>query len=684
MPQESIPQAIMPVSAVEQVSVLFYGRPIVAARLPGGQIVVSVRAMCDALQLDRSSQVRRIREDQALAAQLVPVRIDTPGGAHVAEMLSLDAISHWMAGIQATRLSLEKRATIATFTHEAAAVLATQFSQLRQTREARLVSPPEGATDAADPVFSRPPRIPSLQAPSAQEASAPMGVSTIAVLSPTTATNVKTAGQGIAAAIRMRLPTAGGVRGPAQRDDRDDRNSVAGVTTTTIDATRDGAAKECPDGADGTSARGWTSAWVWVHSWLARLGLRPGWRPTAGRTRGRSRRRRWLMSAVTALLLVTTIAMSQLNGAFGAWLADVMRAVLGPQATAQIETWFLDVQDAVHQVQYHLSGQPAAAPWTSSNTSSSSAPSAHMPLTPIAPLITPALPGEGVWTTDGLPPPVSGQPALAAKAFVRPDPSRPYAVATLLQFDLHFLSLHLVAGKTEPGGPLGHYGTGAIPAADQQGDALVAAFNGGFKYADGHYGLMAQGAVYVPPQTGAATIAMTTTGQVLLDAWGRDPRLSDTSRNLVAYRQNAALLIDHGQLNPLTSDGAAWGGVWLNKAATWRSGLGLTDHGALLYAGGDSLTAATLGRALQAAGAVMAMQTDINPRWVRAFLYHRTASGTLQITKLHPGMQGSGDEYLQGTERDFFYLTRTDTAAPTSTAVPSNGHIATPTAPPRR
>jgi hypothetical protein len=55
----------------------------------------------------------------------------------------------------------------------------------------------------------------------------------------------------------------------------------------------------------------------------------------------------------------------------------------------------------------------------------------------------------------------------------------------------------------------------------------------------------------------------------------------------------------------------------------------------------------------------MAMQTDINPFWVRAFLYNRDSHGVLNITMLNPGMQGSGNDYLNGTERDFFYLTRT-------------------------
>ncbi len=387
----------------------------------------------------------------------------------------------------------------------------------------------------------------------------------------------------------------------------------------------------------------------------------PWSRPILPLSRRQRRGRRLLIGGLSTVLVIAVLA-TQLNGPFGAWLADELRALLGPQATAQIESWYLGVQDRIHQAQYQVSGQPPAAPWSGPDSSGDDLvrlklPKA-MPLPAITPLIRPALPGEGVWTTDGLPPPGPGQPLIVAKTFLRPDPARPYAIVTLLQFDMRYLSLRIVAGKTEPGGPLGHNGPGAIPAADQQGDALFAAFNGGFKYSDGHYGLMANGVVYVPPQPNAATIAITAKGQITLGAWGRDPGLTASNASLVAWRQNASLMIDHGQLNPLTNDGAAWGGVYLNKAYTWRSGLGTTDHGTLLYGAGDSLSAATLGQAMRAAGAYMAMQTDINPVWVRAFLYQRSADGQLQIAKLHPGMQGTGKEYLQGTERDFFYITR--------------------------
>ena len=393
-----------------------------------------------------------------------------------------------------------------------------------------------------------------------------------------------------------------------------------------------------------------------------RPNLKWGGRPRKHRSPG-ARFRRWL-GCCTILVVLGTLLLAQVNSAFGAWTADVLRAVLGAQATAQIEAWYLGIGDTIHQIEYRLGGQPVNPPWTSGATppvggaSPSSTPAlVPMALPTIAPIITPALVGEGVWTTEGVPASPAGLPPLVAKTFLRPDPARPYALTTLLQFDLRALTLHMVAGTSQPGGPRGVAGPGVIPPADQQGNRLLAAFNGGFQYADGHYGMMVNGTVYVPPQPGMATIALTRSGQVILGAWGVDPGLNSANTTLSAWRQNEALLINHGTLNPLTQDGAAWGGTVLNSAYTWRSGLGITAQGRLLYVAGNALSAETLGQTLQAAGAVMAMQTDINPNWVRAFLYQRDATGAWQITKLHPGMQGTGDEYLQSTARDFFYLT---------------------------
>jgi hypothetical protein len=81
-------RAIVP---AEQATIRFYGCEIIAVRLPDGRIAAALRSMCDALQLERYSQVRRIRDD-VLADQLVPVQVETAGGPQPMEMLTAWAI----------------------------------------------------------------------------------------------------------------------------------------------------------------------------------------------------------------------------------------------------------------------------------------------------------------------------------------------------------------------------------------------------------------------------------------------------------------------------------------------------------------------------------------------------------------------------------------------------------------
>lgn len=412
----------------------------------------------------------------------------------------------------------------------------------------------------------------------------------------------------------------------------------------------------------------------------------------------------------------------QANGSGGAAAADAMRAVFGPAITARVEATYLNIADLINTAQYKLEGQTAHAPWSvapsataapaaatatarivattvpASDTlpatpltqpaaspqptqqpaaprstptqppfslptaprSTATAMSARspMPLSPLPPVVMPALAGEGIWTTAGLPAAGRGGVPPVAKAYLRPDGARPYALATILQVDLRVARLHIVSGVSEPGGSIGHGGSGAIPPGDTQGGRLLAVFNGGFKYADGAYGLMSGGRVYVPAVQGAATIAVTRSGNVIMGTWGLDRRLTPANRALVAWRQNAGLLIDHGHISAHSQDGAAWGLTILNSTYTWRSGIGLTSHGTLLYVAGNSLSAATLAQTLLAAGAVTAMQLDINPFWVRCFTYGRGAQGEVVAWALNPAMAGIGMEYFYGFARDFFYLTR--------------------------
>src|SRR5713101_4864118 len=63
----------------------------------------------------------------------------------------------------------------------------------------------------------------------------------------------------------------------------------------------------------------------------------------------RRRKLRRLLVIVSIMSIIGTLLCSQLNGQFGAKFADVMRAVSGPQITAQVESWFLGVSDTTHR-----------------------------------------------------------------------------------------------------------------------------------------------------------------------------------------------------------------------------------------------------------------------------------------------------------------------------------------------
>src|SRR5260370_39536575 len=96
-----------------------------------GRVGASTRNMCEALQLDRPGQLRRIREDDTIADQLLSVGVETPGGSQVMDMLTAWAIPTWLTGIQLSRVAPEKRKAIRAFKREAADVLYRYFAQRR-------------------------------------------------------------------------------------------------------------------------------------------------------------------------------------------------------------------------------------------------------------------------------------------------------------------------------------------------------------------------------------------------------------------------------------------------------------------------------------------------------------------------------------------------------------------------
>jgi Phosphodiester glycosidase len=262
---------------------------------------------------------------------------------------------------------------------------------------------------------------------------------------------------------------------------------------------------------------------------------------------------------------------------------------------------------------------------------------------PIRPVIYPPLPGEGAWRGTG--PIVRGAPAILVTSF-RPDPNYPQMVAGVAWIDATRTWLQLYPGRYEPPNSVG--AAAEVPAQLRSG--LLATFNSGFKLEDnGGGGFVAFGHVYAPLKDGQATLIRYRDGTADVLSWTGGP---DPGPTVEFARQNLPLLVAGGRPNPSLSDGSLWGATLGNAVRVWRSGVGVDARGDIIYAAADDQTAASLAQVLQRAGAVRAMELDINSAWVTFNFYGALDAGSPQ--KLLPDMNRDPTRYLTPDDRDFF------------------------------
>ncbi len=142
---------------IEQDTVTFYNRPIVAVRLSDGRIAVVLRWMCEGLELDAKAQVRRIKRTEELADDMVAVRVETEGGHQNMPALLLRSLPYWLASISIQQVSEETRPVIRAFKREVQDVLYRHFSERRPalTPPANLV-PAEPITQPERPTKDAP------------------------------------------------------------------------------------------------------------------------------------------------------------------------------------------------------------------------------------------------------------------------------------------------------------------------------------------------------------------------------------------------------------------------------------------------------------------------------------------------------------------------------------------------
>lgn len=226
------------------------------------------------------------------------------------------------------------------------------------------------------------------------------------------------------------------------------------------------------------------------------------------------------------------------------------------------------------------------------------------------------LAGEGRWRPAGRL--VDGNVAVY-ETTMRP-PDLPAVEAGVAWMDTRLLRARLYSGSLSPGGLDWRY---TAPVSHAAARDLVAAFNGGFLLKDSHGGYLSEGKTVAPLVEGAASLVIYADGSADVGQWGRDVSMT---RSVVAVRQNLTLLVDRGRPVPglRPTDTSLWGYALDNVADTWRSGLGITADGALVYVAGP-MDIVDLADILVRAGSVRAMTLDMNPLWT-VFATYRPSS----------------------------------------------------------
>ncbi len=265
---------------------------------------------------------------------------------------------------------------------------------------------------------------------------------------------------------------------------------------------------------------------------------------------------------------------------------------------------------------------------------------------PLKPLTAKPLPGEGTWRVLAT---AKGKPAIYG-TYLRASSVFTSYVAGIASMNQSLLRFQLRPGSEDPGP--GHWGAQPwITPGTRRG--LLATFNSGFKIASSGGGFYLNGATSGRLTNGVASIVYHRDGHISIGVWGQTAHMGP---DVVGVRQNLHLIVDHGRIpaavdsNVTTSWGATLGGGYY----VWRSGIGITRDGRVIFVYGPALNVRETAQLLKRAGAVTGMELDINPEWMSFMYYqprHHPADPTPAV--LLPTQNQPADRYYSITGRDF-------------------------------
>jgi hypothetical protein len=283
-------------------------------------------------------------------------------------------------------------------------------------------------------------------------------------------------------------------------------------------------------------------------------------------------------------------------------------------------------------------------------------PAALIPFGPSAPA------GQGKWRRAGRA--VGGVPTVYETTLVPPGGTRPAGIAWM---DTGLLSARLYSGSlSTPGGGPYRY---TAPVAPAQARTLVAAFNGGFQMDTSRGGYYTERRMIYPLRTGAASLVIYADGTVDIGAWGRDVTMTP---QVVSVRQNLTPLVAGGRPTRLAAT-KHWLEEWGDTCSAtscghglpgvehqWRTGLGITADGALVYVYGPALDPLQLAQLLVRAGVVRGMEFDINPYWPFFVTYDPPAGAPAAPPDgrnlLASTVQGPSTVFEASWDRDFITM----------------------------
>ncbi|HEX3961593.1 MAG TPA: hypothetical protein VHZ03_34040 [Trebonia sp.] len=257
------------------------------------------------------------------------------------------------------------------------------------------------------------------------------------------------------------------------------------------------------------------------------------------------------------------------------------------------------------------------------------------------------LPGEGQWRVLEK---VHGEPAVFG-TFLR-DATYTSYVNGIVSMDQRLVSFQLHPGSEDPGGSgWGPNSQPWIPAGSRTG--LLATFNGGFKLNSAQGGFYLNGHAPGTLASGAASVVYYKNGTVKIGAWDQTVRMTSS---VAGVRQNLKLIVAGGRVPASVNQDVEtnWGATLGGGYYVWRSGLGITRGGRVIFTYGPALNVQDLAGLLQRAGAVEGMQLDINPYWM-SYEYYQAGGHPADPTPVNllPTQQQTAYRYYSSYSRDF-------------------------------